>query len=254
MTIIVIFKLRTYKIKKKGDVMEYTDFLTRMLVALLLSLTVGLERQWRRRAIGLRTNVLVCIGAFLFVSMPVMLDKMDDMKVAAQVVSGIGFLGAGVILKDGANIRGLNTAATLWCNAAIGVLCATGLLLEAITGTVFILGANIVLRYITKKLLDIHESKNAKCYNLTIVLAKDKEVLIRTMLIQIVGETNIKLNSIETEEKPNDRIEIIADISSEDRTESDIEHIITRFTMEPDVFYIGYKKQKESLIDDDDEN
>lgn len=234
--------------------MEYTDFLMRILVALVLSFIVGLERQWRRRAIGLRTNVLVCIGAFLFVSMPVMLDKMNDMKVAAQVVSGIGFLGAGVILKDGANIRGLNTAATLWCNAAIGVLCATGLLLEAITGTIFILGANIVLRYITKKLLLIHENKSIKNYSLTIVLSKDKEVLLRTMLIQIVGETNIKLNSIESVEKPNDKIEITADISSEDKTEDDIEHIITRFTMEPDVFYIGYKKQKDNMIDDDDEN
>jgi len=234
--------------------MEYTDFLTRILVALLLSFIVGLERQWRRRAIGLRTNVLVCIGAFLFVSMPVMLEKMDDMKVAAQVVSGIGFLGAGVILKDGANIRGLNTAATLWCNAAIGVLCATGLLLEAITGTIFILGANIVLRYITKKLLYIHEKKSTKSYHLTIVLSKDKEILLRTMLIQIVNETDIKLNSIETIEKPNDKIEINVDISSEDKTESDIEHIITRFTMEPDVYYIGYKKQKDNMIDDDDEN
>jgi len=234
--------------------MEYTDFLMRILVALLLSFVVGLERQWRRRAIGLRTNVLVCLGAFLFVSMPVMLEKLDDMKVAAQVVSGIGFLGAGVILKDGANIRGLNTAATLWCNAAIGVLCAAGLLLEAITGTVFILGANIVLRYITKKLVVIHEKKSSKNYILTIVLSKSEELLLRTMLIQTIGETNIKLNSIETNDKNNDKVEIIADISSEEKIENDIEHIITRFTMEPSVFYIGYKKQKDNLIDDDDEN
>lgn len=234
--------------------MEYTDFLTRILIALLLSFIVGLERQWRRRAIGLRTNVLVCLGAFLFVSMPVMLNKMDDMKVAAQVVSGIGFLGAGVILKDGANIRGLNTAATLWCNAAIGVLCATGLLIEAITGTIFILGANIVLRYITKKLLVIHENKNSKSYTLTIVLSKNKEVLLRTMLIQTIGETNIKINSLETKEKQNEKVEIIADISSEEKVEDEIERIITRFTMEPGVFYIGYKKQKDNTLDDDDES
>ncbi len=234
--------------------MEYTDFLTRILIALLLSFTVGLERQWRRRAIGLRTNVLVCIGAFLFVSMPVMLDKTEDMKVAAQVVSGIGFLGAGVILKDGANIRGLNTAATLWCNAAIGVLCATGLLLEAVTGTAFILLANIVLRHITRKLLVIHDNKNSKNYHLTIVISKNKEILLRTMLIQTIGETDIRLNSIETNEKANDRVEIIADISSDDKTETDMDHIITRFTMEPGVFYIGYKKQKNNMMDDDDEN
>lgn len=231
--------------------MDYIDFLTRILVALLLSFIVGLERQWRRRAIGLRTNVLVCLGAFLFVSMPVMLNQMDDMKVAAQVVSGIGFLGAGVILKDGVNIRGLNTAATLWCNAAIGVLCAYGLLLEATTGTILILGANIVLRYIIKKLIVIHENKSTKRYLLTIVLSQNKEVLLRTMLIQLIGETNIKINSLETNEKQNNKVEVIADISSEDKAEDDIEHIISRFTMEPGVFYIGYKKQKDLDEDED---
>ena len=233
--------------------MEYTDFLFRILIALFLSFVVGLERQWRRRAIGLRTNVLVCLGAFLFASMPVMLDRMDDMKVPAQIISGIGFLGAGVIIKDGANIRCLNTAATLWCNAAIGVLCATGLLTEAITGTVFILVANIVLRYITKKLLDMHEKQNNKSYILTIVLSKEKEMILRTMLIQTMSETDIKLNSMETNEKGNDNVEIVIDISLEEKTEEDIEHVITRFTMEPGVYYIGYKKKKPD-IDDDDEN
>ena len=231
--------------------MEYIDFLTRILIALLLSFLVGLERQWRRRAIGLRTNVLVCLGAYLFVSMPVMLDQNSDLKVAAQVVTGIGFLGAGVIIKDGANIRGLNTAATLWCNAAIGVLCATGLILEAATGTAFILGANIILRYITKKLMDISEQKNNKDYLLTIVISKDKEMLLRAMLIQTIGETKIKINSMETKNKTEERSEIVADITLEEEND-DIDHIITRFTIEPGVFYIGYKKQKSELIDDDE--
>jgi len=127
--------------------MEYTDFLIRIAAALILSFLIGLERQWRRRAIGLRTNVLVCLGSFLFVSLPFLLKDVEfDFKVAAQVVSGIGFLGAGVILKDGANVKGLNTAATLWCSAAIGVLCASGLVLEAATGTLLVLLSNIVLR------------------------------------------------------------------------------------------------------------
>ena len=231
--------------------MEYIDFLTRILIALLLSFLVGLERQWRRRTIGLRTNVLVCLGAYLFVSMPVMLGQNSDLKVAAQVVTGIGFLGAGVIIKDGANIRGLNTAATLWCNAAIGVLCATGLILEAATGTALILGANIILRYITKKLMDISEQKNNKDYLLTIVISKDKEMLLRAMLIQTIGETKIKINSMETKNKTEERSEIVADITLEEEND-DIDHIITRFTIEPGVFYIGYKKQKSELIDDDE--
>ena len=127
--------------------MEYRVFLYRISISFLLSLLVGLERQVRGRAIGLRTSVLVSIGTFMFVSFSVQMMAYDVTRIASQVVSGIGFLGAGVIIKDGTNIKGLNTAATLWCNAAIGVLCAGGLIVEATIGTCFILFSNIVLRY-----------------------------------------------------------------------------------------------------------
>ena len=221
--------------------MQYTEFLTRILIALVLSFTVGLERQWRRRSVGLRTNVLVCLGAFLFVSMPVMLDKMNDMKVPAQVVSGIGFLGAGVILKDGANIRGLNTAATLWCNAAIGVLCATGLLLEAATGTAFILMANIILRYITKKLTHIYDNQNSKKYTISIVLEKMAETSVKRDLTKIINHNKIKLNSIKSSEKENN-LEITTDITMDAKTKTDISHILTELMTEKGILYAGHKK------------
>lgn len=227
--------------------MDYIDFLIRISIALLLSFSVGLERQWRKRAVGLRTNVLVCLGSFLFASMPTMSGITGDTKVAAQVISGIGFLGAGVIIKDGANIRGLNTAATLWCNAAIGVLCATGYLLEATTGTLLILGANIVLRYITRKIIAMHDKKSTKKYELTIVMSSDREEEIRTIATENIEDTDIRLISTsKTEEK--DKIRLTLEITSEEVT--DIEHIITCLTMESGVFYVGYKRQKEV----DDEN
>lgn len=230
--------------------MEYIDFLIRLLVALFLSFSVGLERQWRRRAIGLRTNVLVCIGAFLFVAVPVMLD-IKDMKVAAQVVSGIGFLGAGVILKDGLNIRGLNTAATLWCNAALGVLCAYGLILEAITGTFFILMANILLRYISRKLMK-HNLAHMKNCVITVVTAKEKELVLRTTLIQGLSDEFITINGLQTKELEKDRIEIELNVGIDGKSEESLNHILTRFTMEPEVFYIGYKIDKNNLLDDDE--
>lgn len=230
--------------------MEYIDFLSRIIIALLLSFTIGLERQWRRRSVGLRTNVLVCLGAFLFVSMPVMLNKMQDMKVAAQVVSGIGFLGAGVILKDGANIRGLNTAATLWCNAAIGVLCAAGLLLEAATGTAFILVANIILRYVTKKLTHIYDNQKSKEYLISLVLDKKAEVIVRKKLTKIINQGKIKLNSTNTNLK-DDKLEIICDVTLDDKAKLDVSNIITELMNEQGIFYVGYKKAPK---DDDDDN
>ncbi len=230
--------------------MEYTDFLIRLLTAFFLSFSVGLERQWRRRAIGLRTNVLVCIGAFLFVTVPVMIGS-SDLKIPAQVVSGIGFLGAGVILKDGLNIRGLNTAATLWCSAALGVLCSYGLILEATTGTLFILMANILLRYITRKLMK-HNLANVKDYIITVVTSKEKELILRTTLIQGLSEEAISVSGLETSERENNRIEIEIFVSMDGKTEEALKHLITRFTMEPGVFYVGYKMDKSNLLDDDD--
>lgn len=234
--------------------MEYVDFLARIIAALLLSLAVGLERQWRRRAIGLRTNVLVCLGAFLFVAVSVMLGS-SDLKIAAQVVSGIGFLGAGVILKDGLNIRGLNTAATLWCSAALGVLCAYGLIIEAVTGTFFILVANILLRYITRKLM-MHNMAHLKDYVIEVVTSKDKELILRTTLIQSISEEAISISGLETKEIENERVGIYLYVSMDNKNEEALKHLITRFTMEPEVFYVGYKidKNKNHQYFDDDES
>lgn len=227
--------------------MEYTDFLIRITAALILSFLIGLERQWRRRAIGLRTNVLVCLGSFLFVSLPFLLkDVQFDFKVAAQVVSGIGFLGAGVILKDGANVKGLNTAATLWCSAAIGVLCASGLLLEAATGTMLVLLSNIVLRAITRKLVKREIAKQKQSYNLKIVCDKEKEMILRTMLIQNISDENLILDNLDTASN-GDRISIIVHITSDAKDDSSLDHIITRFTMEPGVIHVGYKKEEIDL-------
>lgn len=230
--------------------MEYTDFLIRITAALILSFLIGLERQWRRRAIGLRTNVLVCLGSFLFVSLPFLLKEYEfDFKVAAQVVSGIGFLGAGVILKDGANVKGLNTAATLWCSAAIGVLCASGLVLEAATGTLLVLLSNIVLRAITRKLVKREIAKQKQSYNLKIVCDKEKEMILRTMLIQNISDENLILDNLDTASN-GDRISIIVHITSETKDDSSLDHIITRFTMEPGVIHVGYKKEEFDLDED----
>lgn len=131
-----------------------SEYLIKIAICFLLSICVGLERQYRHKTIGLRTNVLVSLGAFMFTSMSFNFKTSDVTRIAAQVVSGIGFLGAGVILKDGNRVKGLNTAATLWCVASIGVLCASNMLIEATIGTIFILIANTILRLLSKYIMD----------------------------------------------------------------------------------------------------
>ena len=118
-----------------------------LAVAFVLGTAIGLERQWRQRTAGLRTNVLVALGAAAFSDLGYRLLGADGAtRIISYVVSGIGFLGAGVILKDGTNIRGLNTAATLWCSAAVGTFAGSGLAGEATALTMFVLAGNTVLR------------------------------------------------------------------------------------------------------------
>jgi putative Mg2+ transporter-C (MgtC) family protein len=118
-----------------------------LLAAAALGAAIGFERQWRQRLAGLRTNTLVALGAATFILFGRLAGDTDSAaRVGAQVVSGIGFLGAGVIFKEGLNIRGLNTAATLWCSAAVGLLAGMGFIGYAALCAVLVVGSNVVLR------------------------------------------------------------------------------------------------------------
>lgn len=125
----------------------FAQTLFALATAFLLGTMIGLERQWRQRNAGLRTNALVAVGAAAFADLGLRLLQADGAtRIVAYVVSGIGFLGAGVILKDGASIRGLNTAATLWCSAAVGAFAGSGMPAEAAALAVFVLAGNTLLR------------------------------------------------------------------------------------------------------------
>ncbi len=118
-----------------------------LATAFVLGTAIGFERQWRQRSAGLRTTVLVALGAAAFADLGMrLLGTEGATRIVAYVVSGIGFLGAGVILKDGINIRGLNTAATLWCSAAVGAFAGCGMLAEAAALSGFVLACNTLLR------------------------------------------------------------------------------------------------------------
>ena len=124
-----------------------------LLAAYILGALIGCERQYRQRTAGLRTNVLVAIGAALFVDMAHgLFGNEGAIRVAAYVVSGVGFLGAGVIIREQGNVRGLNTAATLWGAAAVGACAGANLIAEAVVGTVFVLAANTMLRPVVRRI------------------------------------------------------------------------------------------------------
>lgn len=116
----------------------------RVLLAALMGAVLGLEREWRGKEAGLRTNTLIAIGAALFTAMS-MASAGDPGRIAAQVVTGVGFLGAGAIMRTGANVHGLTTAALIWVNAAIGVAAGAGHLRLAAMCTGITLAAMLVL-------------------------------------------------------------------------------------------------------------
>lgn len=129
------------------DLVALTNTTISLSAAFVLGGLIGLERQYRQRTAGLRTNVLVAVGAAIFVEMANRLvGREGAIHVVAYVVSGIGFLGAGVIMREEGNVRGLNTAATLWGSAAVGASSGAGLIFEAALATVFVLAANTLLR------------------------------------------------------------------------------------------------------------
>jgi putative Mg2+ transporter-C (MgtC) family protein len=128
------------------SVLPFHDVVLRLVVGSLLGVGIGFERQWRQAAAGVQTTGLVATGAALFcVAAPAMGESSGDpMRVVAAVVQGVGFLAGGVILKEGMNVRGLNTAATVWSTAAVGALAGVGLLIEALIGAIAIISLNLI--------------------------------------------------------------------------------------------------------------
>lgn len=230
--------------------MDLTTFIIRLSICFILSILIGLERQLRHRMVGLRTNVLVCIGAFLFVYLSFGINVSDKTRVAAQVVSGIGFLGAGVILRDGSKIKGLNTAATLWCVAAIGTLCASGLVIEATIGTIFVLLSNIILRLFSLFIMDKIKANAKERYTIKINCKKTKEEKVRANFAKIIDNNDLVLNSLERSEITEEEIKLKAIMITS--TPSKVEMVINKISMDSGVVSITWEHEKETKTDNED--
>ncbi len=230
--------------------MDLTTFIIRLCICFILSILIGLERQLRHRMVGLRTNVLVCIGAFLFVYLSYGTDVSDKTRIAAQVVSGIGFLGAGVILRDGNKVKGLNTAATLWCVAAIGTLCASGLVIEATLGTIFVLLSNIILRLISQYIMNKVKQSAKERYTIRICCKREKEEKVRENFAKTVDSNDLVLTSFERSTITDNKIKLKAIMVTS--TPSKVEMLINKISSDPGVINITWEHVKETKSDNED--
>ncbi len=138
--------------------MTSEEIILRLGVALLLGGAIGLERQWKSHYVGLRTNTLVAIGSAALMIFGLMIAPHDTeglSRIASQIITGIGFLCAGVIMHEGVTAKGFNTAATLWCSVAVGMFAGYGLFAPAAILGVIIIAVNLLFRpidaFINKK-------------------------------------------------------------------------------------------------------
>lgn len=229
--------------------MTLLKFAVHIIVALGLGAIIGAERQRRQRLAGMRTNALVALGAAMFVSISQMTSPdSSPTRIAAQVVSGIGFLGAGLILREGFNIQGLNTAATLWCSGAIGALSGAGFALEAICGALAVILAHIVLRPLGRVLDRQRHAINAEeeklqdmIYRITLVCRSRDEQHLRSLLLHTVNQTGMSLRALFSEDiNGTDKLEIRAETLMRGRDDRKMEEIIGRLSFEASVSAISW--------------
>jgi putative Mg2+ transporter-C (MgtC) family protein len=177
----------------------------RLSWALLLGSCVGFERQWHQKMAGLKTNALVATGAAGFVCFATVAADGNPSQVSAQIVSGIGFLGAGVIMREGVNVHGLNTAATLWCSAMVGALCGNGMWQSGGVAAGLVLAANIVLRPVANWLNTRVQSGNeVECrYSVSLVCAPQDAPHVRAALLRAMRANRLPTQNLQSSALPN---------------------------------------------------
>lgn len=217
----------------------------RLLSAVAFGAIIGFERQWRQRLAGLRTNTLVSLGAATFFIFASQFSGDSPTRVAAQVVSGIGFLGAGVIFKEGANVRGLNTAATLWCSGAVGLLAGAGCWRHALVAVVLIVSVNLFMPMAIKLInrQPIETAEVESYYIVTMVCRAHEEEKYRALLMQSFSTAELRLRELNSADiEGSDRVEIAAEVTADRPRELALETVVGRLCLESGVTAARWKK------------
>ena len=223
--------------------MDIATFVMRVGLALLLGALVGLERQWHQRIAGTRTNALVGTAAAAFAMIGLVAkDPEGPARIVGQIVTGIGFLGAGVIFKEGGTVHGLNTAATVWCSAAVGSLCGIGELGYALVLTAAILITNIALRPLAYKLSPIKMQALETNYHLELSCAAQDEAQVRALLLDAVDLNHVAVTSLDSQDlDTGNRVRVSAEIKSPMRNDGALEQIVARVSLKQSVTSVRWR-------------
>ncbi len=186
---------------------------------------------------GTRTNALVATGAAAFVMCAFLVrdSSREEAQIVSYVVSGVGFLGAGVIFKDSGSIQGLNTAATIWCSAAIGAICGLGQLPYGATVCGAVLLTNIVLRPLAYRLHPIQRGGEEQelTYTFELICRMDDEAYMRALLVQTMTNKSLTLTSLRSEDiEGTTKLKISAVLKGIGRQDESLEQLVARMSLE----------------------
>jgi putative Mg2+ transporter-C (MgtC) family protein len=213
-----------------------------LALGLVLGASIGLERQWRQRHAGLATHALVAVGAAAFTSVPGLLPSVGDAtRMGAQVVTGIGFLGAGLIMRDGLSVRGLSTAATVWATGAVGVLAGYGLRIEAAETAAFIIAANLLLSRAGSWIERLRPDPGMaeRFYVIDLTCAARDEATVRTQLLQAVSARRLRLQGLESHTVEGaSRVE--ATVCTARQEDTRVERLVGELGLPPHVHATGW--------------
>ena len=214
---------------------DFLDTLVSLATAFVLGALIGAERQYRQRTAGLRTNVLVAVGAAAFVDLAMHLD--GAVRVIAYVVSGIGFLGAGVIMKQGLDVRGLNTAATLWASAAVGSCAGADMAAQAAALTVFVLAGNTLLRPLVNAInrIPLDAQSTEATYEFKLAVTPEALPAMRDRLVEQLEKANYPVADVEVVEHGDDLLEIVATLVSTAVHPPELETVVADLARQPGV-------------------
>ncbi|MCL1956951.1 MAG: MgtC/SapB family protein [Fibromonadales bacterium] len=221
--------------------MTISDFIIRIVASVIFGFLIGFERQLTGHPAGIRTNALVSLGSSIFVIFSLIMETNDQTRVAGQIVTGVGFLCSGIIFKDGVSVRGLNTAATIWCTAAIGVLTSSGYILYATLATALLITVNVIFRPISNKINPIFD-ETGKCYQIMAVCDEDKRTLIRSIIMNHISSLRLILIDLESRDIEGGKSKVIAKMNIYGNHRDEIaETLINKIRSEEHVTSVGWE-------------
>lgn len=225
--------------------MTLQEFILRIVVIIAIGFLIGLERQLTGHAVCLKTTILIALGTFAFISVEILIGN-QDARMAANIITGIGFLCSGVIFKNGLTVNGLNTSATLWSTAGISVLVGYGYIVFGLLATAVLVVFNLVLPFISRYIKPIPcflDAVNEDVFFINVVCLKADVPKVKEIITNNISES-ITLDSIQTSGITADKFRVKAKICSSTNHIAEISSITDKI-FDSDVLSVTWEKDNE---------